>query len=145
DSLLVAVLTDDLEPDGEPARAEATGEGDGRHAGEVHGDGEDVREVHLERILYLLPETEGRGRGSGGTDHVASFKGLFKIGLNEGPYLGGLPVVGVVVAGGKDIGSQHDPALHLLAEPLGAGLLVHLHELLRLGCTKAVFHAVISG
>ena len=39
-----------------------------------------------------------------------------------------LPVVGVVVAGGERVGAEHDPALDLGAEALGAGALVHRHR-----------------
>ena len=57
---------DDLEADGELVGGEAAGDGDAADAGEVDGDGEDVGEIHLERVLCPLAELEG-GRGRRGT------------------------------------------------------------------------------
>lgn len=87
DPFFLTRSSDDLKADGEPCGAEAAGDGNGRHTGEIHRDGEDIREVHLERILYLCPKAEGWGRGSRGDDHVALGEGLFKIRLDKCPHL----------------------------------------------------------
>src|SRR5690606_17934070 len=53
-------------------------------------------------------------------------------------------VVGVVVAGGEHVGADHHAALHLAAEALGPGELVHVGDVLA-GNPEAVFHAVVAG
>src|SRR3990170_9051013 len=64
DGRLVEGLPDELKSDRQPSLCEPTRD---RHAGQarqVDGDREDVREVHLERVLGLLPNLErGRRRG----------------------------------------------------------------------------------
>src|SRR3990172_1730919 len=58
DGRLVEGLPDELEPDRQASPCEPARD---RHAGQarqVGGDREDVREVHLERVLGLLPNPE---------------------------------------------------------------------------------------
>src|SRR5688572_2520931 len=65
-----------LEPDreGPGAAGEAAGDADAGDGGDVAGDGEDVGEVHLERVAALLADLERGRRRSGGDDDVALLK-----------------------------------------------------------------------
>ncbi len=77
--------------------------------------------------------------------HVAVRERLVEIPLDQRPDLGGLLVVGVVVARREGVGPDHDPPLHLGAEARGAGLLVHLQQIAALSGAEAVLDAVVAG
>ena len=101
---------------GEPGR-----DRDRRDPGEAHRHGEEVVEVHRERVVGLLAEPEGdRGRGRG-DDEVDRREGRGEVLGDLRPHLLRLAVVGVVVAGGERVGAEHDPPLHLGAEALARG------------------------
>jgi len=53
-------LADNLHADGQ-AVGKASRNGNGGQAGDIYGQGTDVAEVHLERVVYLLPYFEGDG------------------------------------------------------------------------------------
>src|SRR5207248_2675207 len=86
------------EGEGLVARGEAAGEADAGDGGDVARDGEDVAEVHLQRVAGLLAGLEGRGGARGAGDDVAPFERLVEVALDEGADLEGADVVGVVVA-----------------------------------------------
>ena len=60
DCFLGEGLADNLKADGKSV-AEAGRDGDGRQAGDVYWDGADIREVHLEGVVYLLANLKGDG------------------------------------------------------------------------------------
>src|SRR3990170_282387 len=99
DGGLIERLADELESDRQPGLGEPAGDGDAREARQVDRDREDVREVHLERVLGLLPELERRRRLGGGGDHLTPFEGLLEVPPDQRPNLLRLEIVGVVVAG----------------------------------------------
>ncbi len=72
----------------------------------------------------------GRGRDRS-QQHIGLLQGVLKILLHERADLLRLAVVGVEVPGGERIGADHDPPLHLGAEPFGADLFVVLEKILR--------------
>ena len=81
------------QPADEPARQRQS-----RDAGEVGGHGEDVLQVHLQRVGRLLAEPE-RGRGRGGHGHdVALAERALEVAPDQRPHLLRAQVVGVVVA-----------------------------------------------
>ena len=53
-------------------------------------------------------------------------------------------IVGIVIAGGKHIGANHDAPAHFLAKAGGAGLLVHFDDVAPRNA-QAVAHAVVAG
>ena len=69
---------------------------------------------------------------------------VLEVALDQRADLLRLQVVGVVVAGRQHIGADHDAALDLAAEAGGAGLLVHVDDVLARHA-QAVAHAVIAG
>src|SRR5262245_3559521 len=97
---LVEGLADELQAArrsfrGEPGRNRKAGK-----AGHVHRHGEDVLEIHGERVAGLLAERE-RGRRRGRRQHdVDLAPGLVEVALDKRADLLRLEVVGVVVAGG---------------------------------------------
>ena len=50
---------------------------------------------------------------------------VLEIALDQRPHLLRAQVIGVVIAGGKHVGADHDAPAHLLAEAGGARVLVH--------------------
>src|SRR5207247_610316 len=75
---LVHQLAHDLEARGQTV-GQAAGNADGRHAREVRGDGEDVREVHRRRVLGPLSQPECYGRRGGPNQHVETLEGLVEV------------------------------------------------------------------
>src|SRR5574341_59501 len=96
DGRLVEGLPDELEPDRQASFCEPTRD---RHAGQarqIDRDREDVREVHLERVLGLLPNLECRRRRGGRGNHLTPFERMLEISADQRSHLLRLEVVGVV-------------------------------------------------
>ena len=123
----------ELEADGQ-AIAHAHGHGEAGQAGEVQRQGEDVHEVHLERIAGHFAHLPCRNGGDGGEEHVALLEGVEIVLADEAAHLGGLAVVGVVVAGGEHVGTEQDAALYFKAEAFGtrAAILMRLQTATRI-------------
>ena len=56
--------------------------------------------------MGLLADLEGGGRRRRRDDDVAPFEGRLEVLLDERPYLLGLEIISVVVAGGEGVGSE---------------------------------------
>src|SRR3990167_5710420 len=144
DRCFVQMLPDDLHADGQSVGVKAARNGEPGEPGQVGGDGEDVRKVHLERILSFLPDFEGCCRRGRRDDGVACFESVFKVFFDQGSHFLRLQVVSVVVAGRQGVGAEHDAPLHLRSEPLLSGLHVGPAEV----CSRnaqTVLHAVVAG
>jgi len=72
---------------------------DGGNGCQVHRNGEDVGEIHINRVLELFAELKGGRGGGGGEDYVYLLEGVDKILVEQSLYLLRLQIVGVVVAG----------------------------------------------
>src|SRR5919205_105232 len=142
DVRLAPVAAHELEADGQPLGREAAGDAHAGDAREVGHAGVDVREVHRERVVRLLAEAEGGRRRRGREHGVAGVEGPEEVALDERAHLLRLEVVGVVVAGGEDVGAEHDAPLDLRPEALLARAAVHLAQVLRVFRAEAVAHAV---
>ncbi len=132
-------LQPDRQAPGQPAGHREAGQGR-----QVAGDGEDVGQVHLQRVAGLLAQPEGRARRHRPGHHVAALEGGVEVAPDQGADLLGPQVVGVVVAGAERVGAQHDAPLDLGAEPLLPALGV---ELLQAGDPRgppAEAHAVVA-
>ena len=77
----------------------AAGDADSGDARQAGGDGVDVGKVHLERVVHLFAELEGRNGGRGGDDDVDFVKRLDEVARNEGPHFLGFQIVGIIIAG----------------------------------------------
>ena len=134
--------TNDLEPHRKPL-GEATGDRDGRDAGQRHRRRVVVRQVHGERVCGALAELE-RHRRRGGRDHeVHPLEGGAEVLGDAGAHLLRGSVVRLVVPRRQRVGADHDPPPHLLAEVVVARALVHLEQVAGLGAL-AVAHAVVA-
>ena len=60
DGLLREGLADNLHPYRQPV-GKASRDGDSRQSGNIYGQGADVAQIHLERVVYLLTDFEGDG------------------------------------------------------------------------------------
>ena len=124
---------------------EAAGDGDAGVAGEVGGDGEDVGEVHFQRVAGALAGFEG-GLGAGGADDGVDFLERFgEVAPDEGADFLGAEVVGVVVPAAEDVGAEDDAALDLGAEAFLAGAAVMVEEIGGVLGAMAVADAVEAG
>ncbi len=142
DLRLAEIIPLHLQPDGQAAPVEATGNRHRRRAGQVAGDGEDVVQVHLHRIVGLGADLECRRRRRRAHDDVALFIGALEVVGDQPPDLLRLQVVRVVIAVRQHVGAHEDAPLHLGAEALGARLLVHVHQVRVLLRAMAVADAV---
>src|ERR1700733_12008198 len=143
--LLVERTADELQPERQAIARQACGRDKSWQTGHVDGHGEDVVEVHFDRIVRaLLTDPEGGGGGGGGQNRIdAVGEHALEVALDEGadflrPY-----IIGVVVAGGEHVGADHQTPSHFWPEAPGASLLVKLGDVgPRL--SQAVAHAVIA-
>src|SRR5882724_13201618 len=136
---------EDLEADGEVFNGRfAAGDGDAGDTGEGAGDGVDVGEVHLEGVVGLFTEFKGGDGRSGRDDGVDLGEGIAEILSDERADFLALEVVGVVVAGGEDVGTKDDAPFHFGAETGAASFAVHAEESW-IVCAEAVADAVIAG
>ena len=126
---LVEGAPDQLQPDRQPVPGVQSGRHrEARQRRQVAGDGVDVGQVHLQRVVDLLARAEGDGGRDRAGHHVAPLEGPVEVAADQRADLLGLQVVGVVVAGRERVGPEHDAPLDLGAEALVAGLAVHVGE-----------------
>src|SRR5215831_20589709 len=88
----------DLQSNGQLLACKPTGHRERWQARQVHRNGEDIREVHLQRVSEALPETKRRGRRDRRQQGVTLRKGALKILPEERTQLLCLFVIGVVIA-----------------------------------------------
>src|SRR5215831_2465271 len=69
----------DLQSNGQLMACKPTGQRERRQAGQVHWNGEDIREVHLQRVSEALPETERWDRRDRRQQGITLCKGVLKI------------------------------------------------------------------
>src|SRR5882724_11725503 len=106
DRLVPAPVREDLEAERQSRRVRAGGHGDGRQPREGSGRGEDVRQVHRDRIVHFFAEPE-RGRGNRRRDdRVDEAESVAKVGAEQGAGALGPPVVLVGVAGRENEGPE---------------------------------------
>src|SRR5262249_52489581 len=126
--LLVEWTADELKPERQAVRRQAARNENSRQARHVHRHREHVVEIHLDGIGgALLADAEGGRWRRGGEDRINALgKDFFEIALDQRAYLLCAQVIGVVIAGGKHVGADHDAPAHLLAETTRARALVHV-------------------
>ena len=99
----------------------SAGDGHGGQPGQVGGDGVDVRQVGLEVVQRGVPDFGGGGGRGGAYDDVRPGKGFREVPGDQGADLLRAGVVGVIVAGAEDVGSQDDAALDFRSEAFFTG------------------------
>ena len=82
------------------------------NTGQVGRQGENVGQIHRERIACFFPDFKGRGGGHRREEYITGLEGGFKIPGNKSPYLGGFSVVSIVVTCGQRIRSQNNAPLN---------------------------------
>ena len=81
------ITSNNYDADGQPGGGEAAGQRHAGQPGEVAADGEDVGEVHGQRVAGLLAQAEGGGR-RGGRDHqVDLLEGAGEVARDQRPDL----------------------------------------------------------
>ena len=99
DGLFAEGLADNLHADGQPI-GKAGGDGNPGEAGNIYGQGANVTEIHLERVVHLLANLKGDGGGGGGYQGITLFKSLVKFPPYQGADFLGFEVIGIIVTGG---------------------------------------------
>ena len=122
---LVEAPSNQLQPDRQPAGGQPARHRQRRQPGQRRAHREDVRQVHLERVVEPFAQRERRGRRRRQRDHVHPFERAVEVPPDQRAALLRPQVERVVVAGAERVGAEHDPPLHLGAEPLVARPLVH--------------------
>ena len=130
-----------MEPDGEPRGREATGGADRGQAGKARWQGEDVSEVHFERIARLFSEGEGRGRSRRRAHQVTALERGVVVAADQCANALRLEIEGVVVTCRERESPEHDPSANLRAKALRSCLGVRLGEICTRN-TKAVANPV---
>src|SRR6266702_3193690 len=109
-------------------RGEAAGNTDPADAGDVRSDGENIGQIHLERVVRFFTDFERRG-GRGGRDNgIHVLERFQKILANEGADLLGPQVIGIVVAAAEDVSAEDDAAFDFSAETGAARSAVELNR-----------------
>ncbi len=138
-------LADDLETDGEVALGKATGDGEGREAGQVHIDGEDVAQVHRDRIIHPFSEFEGRSRGCRGQQGIDLLEGIEEVLPNQIPNFLSTKVVGIVVAGTEHEATETNAAFDLSSKAFTTGFKINIQGIGRFFAAMGVANAIIAG
>ena len=140
---------EDLEADGEVFPAveigAAAGDGNAGDAGEVGGEGENVGEVFVERIVGKAADLPCRAGSDRREDGIDLLERVLEIAADERADFLGAAVIRVVVTGREDVGAEDDPALHFGAEAFLAGFFIKIENVGRVGGAMAVADAVEAG
>ena len=124
-------LADQLQAQRQAVFGQAGRHRDARQPGQIHRHGEDVLQIHLDRIGGLGAHAEGRAGRGRGQQHVALLEGLLEVALDQGAQLLGAGVIGVVIARRQHIGADQDAALHFGAEALAPAFLIQIGDVAR--------------
>ena len=125
---------------GEPARYRER-----RQTGEISSDGIDVIEVHLNRIIHLLADAKGRGRGRRADHEIHGGECAGEVVADQLPNLLRLKILVIVVTGGQHIRPRQYPSLDFWAETLAARAHIQFSQVVKLLGTMPVAHAVEAG
>src|SRR5262249_59151100 len=133
---------DQLDSNREPRGCQTTRDAHTRNPSQIEGDRVNVREIHLKRIVRLLPEPERRGRRNRCRDDVAMRERIAKVLPDQRSHFLSFAVVCIIVAGRQRVGSKHDAALDFGTKPFVSSPAVHLLEGRSLFSAKAISYAV---
>ena len=142
---LLEHIADQLNTDRKPRLVKTAGNTDGRQACQVRWNGEEVGQVHRERVIGVGPIAEGGCRRRRGQQNIDGLVGRIEIPTNQGADLLGFLVVGVHVAGRQCVSADQDAPLNLAAEGFGPAAGCHDGQTLGVFGSVAVFDTVITG
>ncbi len=143
--LFIKRPADQLQAERQSLRVLARGYRNARQPRHVHGDGEDVVQIHLDRIGATFLADAKRRRRRRRCQHRVHALGetILEVFLDQGAHLLRPQIISIVIAGRKHIGADHDAAANLGAKAFGAGVLIHLADRAAVD-PQAVAHAVIA-
>lgn len=88
-----------LQADGQALLVEPARHREAADAGQAGRQGEDIFEIHGQRVVGVGADAEGGGGRDRRGDDIDLRKGLVEVAADGGAHLLGLPIIGVVVAG----------------------------------------------
>src|ERR1700738_4873446 len=141
--LLVEGAADDLQAERQPVAGERGRHRDRRQACQIRRHGEDVVQIHRDRVVGLLADRESRRRRSRGQDAVDQLERRREVARNQGAHPLRLQVIGIIIAGRQHIGADQHAPPDLGAKPGGAGQFIHLVEAAALD-PEAEAHTVVA-
>ena len=87
-----------LDADGQTVSREAAGDRYTGNPGKICRNCQDVGKIYSKRIVCMFTDSPGRGRGYRRDDQITFGKGPAEIILNQGSNLGGLFIIGIIIA-----------------------------------------------
>src|SRR2546427_12218909 len=97
--------------------SETAGDADPADASDIRSDGENIGQIHLQRVVRFFTDFERRCGCGGRDDGVHVLERLQKVLANEGADLLRAQVIGVVIAAAQNISTEDDAAFPLGATP----------------------------
>src|SRR5271165_1484835 len=115
---------------------------DPRH---ICGQGENVGQIHAQRIACAFTEFERRGRRRRANNCINLLKGSRKVLTDQGTNLLGPQIISIIITRAQYVGAQNDATFDLGAETLFSRSAVVVKKTAHLLSAKAVSHSVESG
>ena len=128
--LLLKTVPNELQADGQPPAVLTAGNADARQSRQIHGNGINIPQIHLNRICQALSQLRRGGGRHRPKNQIVFFKGSVEGLLNQRFHLQRLQIVGIVIAGTQHERPKHDAAFYFLPKALRAGFLVHIMKAL---------------
>ena len=108
---------------------ETAGQAQAADARQIAGDGENVREIHLQGVVGFFPQFKCRGRGSRRDDGIDFLECFQKVPANQCADFLGAQIVGVMVSAAQDRGTKNDAAFDFGAEARPAAFTIHVDDI----------------
>ena len=140
--LLAERWRDHLRADRQPRPVKAAGHDHARQTRHIDGNGVDIAQIHLNRVVRVRAQRVRRRRRGRGQQDIRLFKAGVKPALDERLNAQGLIIVRIVIARGERERAQHDAPLDLRAEALAPRRQIQVVQILEMCRAEAVFHAV---
>src|SRR6266403_3934910 len=107
---------------------EAARHTDSTNSGEIRGAGEDIRKIHLQRIVHAFAEFERRHRGSRRNQYVHFLERLGKIPADQLADFLRAQIISVVVTGTQNVSAENDAPFHFRAETFVASTAIKIEH-----------------
>ena len=130
--LLVEMIAENLQPDRQAFACCAARHAHAGNARQAAGDGVNVGQIHLHRIVHLLADSEsGKGRNRARRWHPPA-ESVREIARDQRAHFLRFQIIRVVIAVAQHVSAQHDAALHFGAEAFAARVAIHVAQRVRM-------------
>src|SRR5581483_7154403 len=115
---------------------------DSADAGEIGGDGENVGQVHLQRVGHALAQLERRHRRCRRDNGIDFLERAGEIAANQFAYLLRAQIIGVVITGTQDVSAKEEAPFYFRAETFRACASVVIEQVFWIFSAITVTHAI---